>query len=76
MEFYEKPTTERKRKHISAIKRWEKKLLREQENARNPGEERKKMLLPFGKQRRTPPPRLNLNALLGDSPRRTTSTSE
>jgi small subunit ribosomal protein S21 len=31
MEFYEKPTSERKRKHAAAIKRWEKKLLKEKE---------------------------------------------
>jgi small subunit ribosomal protein S21 len=32
MEFYEKPTTERKRKHAAAVKRWEKKLQKEKEN--------------------------------------------
>lgn len=31
-ESYEKPTTERKRKHAAAIKRWEKKLQKEKEN--------------------------------------------
>jgi small subunit ribosomal protein S21 len=31
MEFYEKPTAMRKRKHAAAIKRWEKKLLKEKE---------------------------------------------
>lgn len=76
MEFYEKPTTERKRKRISAIKRWEKKLLREQENARNPGEERKKTLLPYGKHKRPMPPRINFSALLGEnqSQRRNSAT--
>ena len=32
LEFYEKPTTERKRKHAAAIKRYQKKLLKEQES--------------------------------------------
>ena len=32
MEFYEKPTTERKRKHAAAVKRWEKKLQKEKES--------------------------------------------
>lgn len=31
IEFYEKPTAKRKRKHAAAIKRWEKKLLKEKE---------------------------------------------
>jgi small subunit ribosomal protein S21 len=31
MEFYEKPTSKRKRKRAAAIKRWEKKLLKERE---------------------------------------------
>lgn len=67
MEFYEKPTTERKRKHISAIKRWEKKLMRERENIRNPGgaEDRRKATLAFNKARRAASPRINFNALLG-----------
>lgn len=29
IEFYEKPTSKRKRKHAAAVKRWEKKLLKE-----------------------------------------------
>ena len=31
LESYEKPTTKRKRKHASAIKRWQKRLQKEQE---------------------------------------------
>ena len=31
IEFYEKPTARRKRKHAAAIKRWEKKLFKEKE---------------------------------------------
>ncbi|MDF3054996.1 MAG: rpsU [Gammaproteobacteria bacterium] len=31
VEFYEKPTSERKRKRAAAVKRWEKKLLKEKE---------------------------------------------
>ena len=31
MEFYEKPTSKRKRKRAAAVKRWEKKLLKEKE---------------------------------------------
>ncbi len=31
-EFYEKPTTKRKRKHAAAVKRWQKKLLKEHES--------------------------------------------
>ena len=31
IEFYEKPTARRKRKHAAAIKRWSKKLQKEQE---------------------------------------------
>jgi small subunit ribosomal protein S21 len=30
-EFYEKPTAKRKRKHAAAVKRWQKKLLKEHE---------------------------------------------
>lgn len=29
IEFYEKPTSKRKRKHAAAVKRWEKKLIKE-----------------------------------------------
>ncbi len=36
LEFYEKPTSRRKRKHAAAVKRWEKKLLKEKENMTNP----------------------------------------
>lgn len=32
MEFYEKPTSKRKRKHAAAVKRWEKKLFKEKES--------------------------------------------
>jgi small subunit ribosomal protein S21 len=32
MEFYEKPTSKRKRKRAAAVKRWEKKLLKEKES--------------------------------------------
>lgn len=32
IEFYEKPTARRKRKHAAAIKRWEKKLFKERES--------------------------------------------
>lgn len=67
MEFYEKPTTERKRKHISAIKRWEKKVIRDQEGYRSPAEERKKAALAFGKNKRAHQPRLNINALIGET---------
>jgi small subunit ribosomal protein S21 len=65
-ESYEKPTTERKRKRISAIKRWEKKLMRERENIRNPGgaEDRRKAAMAFHKNRRAASPRINFNELL------------
>ncbi len=33
IEFYEKPTSKRKRKHAAAVKRWEKKLFKEKEGA-------------------------------------------
>lgn len=36
LEFYEKPTSRRKRKHAAAVKRWEKKLLKEKETMTNP----------------------------------------
>lgn len=43
LEFYEKPTSRRKRKHAAAVKRWEKKLLKEKETLANPrGVERKR----------------------------------
>jgi len=32
VEFYEKPTSKRKRKHAAAVKRWEKKLYKEKES--------------------------------------------
>lgn len=67
MEFYEKPTTERKRKHISAIKRWEKKVMRDKEGYRSPLEERKRAALAFGKHKRPMQPRLNISALIGDT---------
>jgi small subunit ribosomal protein S21 len=66
MEFYEKPTAERKRKHISAIKRWEKKLMRDQDVYRTPAEERKRAAA-FNKFKRPYQPRLNINALINES---------
>jgi|JI102314DRNA_FD_contig_71_1931022_length_1450_multi_3_in_0_out_0_1 small subunit ribosomal protein S21 len=66
MEFYEKPTTERKRKRISAIKRWEKKLMRDQDIYRSPADERKKAAA-LAKFKRPYQPRLNINALINES---------
>lgn len=65
-EFYEKPTTKRKRKHISAIKRWEKKVARDKEGYRSPQEERKRAALAFSKHKRPMQPRLNISALIGE----------
>lgn len=36
IEFYEKPTSKRKRKHAAAVKRWEKKLLKDSLGAMAP----------------------------------------
>jgi small subunit ribosomal protein S21 len=66
MEFYEKPTSERKRKHISAIKRWTKKVMRDKEGYRSPLEERKRAALAFSKHKRPMQPRLNISALIGE----------
>lgn len=53
MEFYEKPTSRRKRKHAAAVKRWEKKLLKEQlgTSATASRNERKKPTGPFRESR-------------------------
>lgn|ERR1700722_1923242 len=42
VEFYEKPTSKRKRKHAAAIKRWEKKLFKEKEGMMYSRSDRKK----------------------------------
>lgn len=49
IEFYEKPTSKRKRKHAAAVKRWEKKLLKDTLGASAPTgrTERKKPSGPF-----------------------------
>lgn len=49
IEFYEKPTSKRKRKHAAAVKRWEKKLLKDTLGATPPTgkAERKKPSGPF-----------------------------
>lgn len=66
IEFYEKPTTERKRKHISAIKRWKKKLMRDQRGFSTPADERKRLAL-LNKHKRPLQPRLNVNALINEA---------
>jgi len=67
MEFYEKPTSERKRKHISAIKRWEKKRMRDQDIYRTPAEERKRAAEFSSRFKKPYQPRLNINALINES---------
>lgn len=47
IEFYEKRTSKRKRKHAAAVKRWQKKLVKEHENMLSRGKSHHRVYSPL-----------------------------